>query len=232
LNIKKRIYSEKQGMPQILQWMTTHGESGMTEKGEGFGLNPTSVKVVGSDRFQAVLLERINAFKDGANKSRAAGGKGIWCDSSVIEEMADNASLTEHMIVVADTDRMPETTGDQVTGTIRGLLTMGRDTVHGDPANVLTIFGACANTPENLNKLLQALRGGDRLKFYGVKQVKTTIFNEELLAYSLNGFLRVVDNGATSDVVLNVSPSGGKRRKSKTVRTKRKRMTRKNRSKQ
>lgn len=217
-------------MSRIVQWTSKAGTSGVTDEHEGFGLSPVTVKVVGGAEFDAKLAERMNLLKEGANKSRAATGKDTWCDSSVIESMAGNATGTQHMVVVADTDA--PAMGAPVPGTIRGILTMGHDSVHGDPPSVLTIYGACAKTPDHLNALLGALTGGGRLKMYGITQVKADIFPRELLVYVRNGFRVIPGGGSTVGVVLDVARLGGKRRKSRTVRTKRKRMTRRNRLKQ
>lgn len=212
--------------------MSKAGPSGSSGEHEGFGLSPVTVKVMSGTDFDKALVDNLNLLKTVANRSREATGRDSWCDSSVIESMFSNASGTQHMIVVAEPDAPGSGAGAPVPAVLRGVLTMGHDDVHGDPPNVLTIYGACAKTPDHLLALLGGLTAAGRLKMYGITQVKTDIFPQEILVYVRAGFRAVPSGGgATVQVVLNV-PTGGKRRKSKSMRTKRKRMTRRNRLKQ
>jgi len=218
---------------RIVQWMSKAGPSGVTDEHEGFGLSPVTVKVVSGADFDKAFTDNINLLKSAANASRAASGRDSWCDSSILESMGSNLGGTQHMIVVADTTAgVGAGAGGRTPASLHGILTMGRDTIHGDPPTGLTIYGACAKTPDHLLALLGGLIAADRLKTYGITQVKATVLPQEVLVYVRAGF-RVVPGGGGAIVPMILGGStGGKRRKSKSVRTKRKRMTRRNRLKQ
>jgi hypothetical protein len=221
---QKRIFPKEQEMPPIVQWTSAVNN--------GFGINPPDVKVVSKEEFDTTLASRVNMLASAANARRAKGQPPIWCDDSVIMVMKDERSITEHMIVVAETDQGEAVAaGSQVLGQIKGILTMGNDKDR-DPPSVLTIHGACAKTPDYLNLLLHTVVDKNRLKTYGVTQVKATIFSNEFVVYARNGFRAVPGGSATMDVVLDVASLGGGRRKSRTMRSKRKRSTRRNRIKQ
>lgn len=208
-------------MSQILQWTT-----GVNN---GFGLTPPGVKVVSKEEFDAILTSRIDMMSAASAARRAAKQPPLWCDDAVILMMKDERATTDHMIVVAEAASLPAG-GAPVLGTIKGLLTMGHDKDR-DPETVLTLHGACANTPEYLEALLRGLTGSRRLRTFGITHVKSSIFASEVPLYTKYGFRVVSADTAGADVVLAVASVGG-RRKSKTMRTKRKRMTRRNRVKQ
>jgi len=189
---------------------------------EGFRLAPPDVRMVSSDDFLTMLNDRYALL--------VAAGKG-WCDPSVLTMMKDERSQTDHMIVVAETGA-PVSSGAQIPATLKGILTLGRDELHGDPEGTVTLHAACASDPKYLMTLLQVLTGNGRLATFGIKHVTATIFPGELLVYIRNGFRVVPGTGSVITVEYAVPSGGARRRKSNSVRSKRKRNTRRNRSKQ
>lgn len=212
-------------MSRIVQWTT--------DVNNGFGINPPNIKVVSEEKFDEILNARINMFADAANTSRRTTGKDMWCNTSVIMMMKDSRDVTEHMIAIADADSAVAAAGGApVTATTQGILTMGNDPDR-DPPGVLTIHAACAKTPEYFDAMLGILTGGNRLKTYGITRVKANVFLSEVPLYTRRGF-QVVSavGGVTADIVLDVSKLGGSRRKSKSMRSKRIRKTRRRNTKQ
>lgn len=205
-------------MPRIVQWTT--------DVNNGFGINPPNIKVVSEDVFDKTLVNRINMLADAIQKRRDA-----WCDPSVVSLMKDQRSITEHMIVSAETDAPAPAGGAPVSAVTLGMLTMGHDTDR-DPPGVLTVHAACARSPEFLENILGILVGGGRLATYGVRQVKINVFDSEVPLYTKYGFQVVGAERGTTDLVFNVPPRGGRHRKSKTVRSKRIRKTRRRNTKQ
>ena len=191
----------------------------------GFGINPPNIKVVSEETFAKTLDTRINMLANAIHTGRDA-----WCDPSVVSLMKDNRGITEHMIAAAQTDA-PVAGGGPVSAVVLGLLTMGHDSDR-DPASVVTIHAACARSPEYLETILGILIGGKRLKTYGITHVNATVFNAEVPLYAKYGFEVAAAGASATGMVLNVAKLGGRRHKSKTMRSKRIRKTRRRNTKQ
>jgi hypothetical protein len=205
---KKRIFLKKQEMPILLQWMCSE-DSGMRTL-------PTGVKALSSETME----DQVGALYDALRTSPRK-----WCDDTMILMLNDQRTITQHLLVVTEVERIPSP-GEQIHATVKAFLSMGHAD-GGDPSR-LTIHAACGETPAFFDQVVRLLVSGRILAGLGVKSVSADIFTPEIGVYTKYGFV-VTDQTSTNASVL--LQQGGSR-KSRSVRSKRFRKTRRHTNKQ
>lgn len=186
----------------------------MTSEDEGMRVVPPGIKSISSEE----MVTRVKWTYDKLRTSQQG-----WCDDTMILMLNDQRTITQHLLLAVQ--------GSGPSAIVHGFLSMGRNEERGEAKTESTIHAVCASAPAILDELVKTLVGGGRLASFGIQTVRADIFTPSIEVFARSGF-RVESSDAYNATVVYTGPKGGRRRKSKSVRTKRKRMTRRNRLKQ
>lgn len=186
----------------------------MTSEDEGMRLVPAGIKAISSKDMVDHVIWTYDKLRTSPHG---------WCDDTMILMLNDQRTITQHLLLAVQ--------GEGPTAVVYGFLSMGRNEERGEAKTESTIHAVCAAAPAILAELVKTLVEGGRLASFGIQTVRADIFTPNVALFSHYDF-RVESSDAHNATVVYTVPKGGRRRKSKSVRTKRKRMTRRNRLKQ